>query len=177
MAEIVGRLDIDVELSGGIRDDESLDAALATGCRRVVIATDSLERPEWCAQAIATHGDRVAVGLDVRGTSLAARGGTSAGGDLGEALTRLDAEGCTRFIVTDVDRDGMLQGPNLTLLRAVCAATARPVVASGGVTSLDDIRELKALVDIGLEGTIVGTALHEGRFTLQDALALTRDRS
>jgi 1-(5-phosphoribosyl)-5-[(5-phosphoribosylamino)methylideneamino] imidazole-4-carboxamide isomerase/N-(5'phosphoribosyl)anthranilate isomerase len=162
-AEIVGRLDIKVEMSGGIRDDESLEAAMATGCRRVNIGTAALEQPEWCAKAIATYGDRVAVGLDVRGRTLAARGWTEEGGD----------EGCARYVVTDVNKDGMLQGPNLQLLRDVCAATDRPVVASGGVTTLDDIRALMDLVPVGVEGAIAGTALYTGQFTLEDALALT----
>ncbi|WP_211754507.1 bifunctional 1-(5-phosphoribosyl)-5-((5-phosphoribosylamino)methylideneamino)imidazole-4-carboxamide isomerase/phosphoribosylanthranilate isomerase PriA [Nocardioides gansuensis] len=175
-AEIVGRLDIKVEMSGGIRDDESLAAAMATGCRRVNIGTAALEQPEWCARAIAEYGDRVAIGLDVRGTTLAARGWTREGGDLHETLARLDSEGCARYVVTDVNKDGMLQGPNLDLLRDVCSRTDRPVVASGGVTTLDDIRALMELVPIGVEGAIAGTALYEGRFTLEDALALTRSR-
>ena len=173
-ARIVGTLDIQVEMSGGIRDDESLEAAMAAGCRRVNIGTAALEQPEWCARAIATYGDRVAVGLDVRGTTLAARGWTRDGGDLYETLARLDSEGCARYVVTDVNKDGMLQGPNLQLLRDVCAATDKPVVASGGVTTLDDIRALMTLVDEGVEGAIAGTALYEGRFTLEDALALTK---
>jgi phosphoribosyl isomerase A len=173
-AEIVGRLDIDVEMSGGIRDDESLSAAMATGCRRVNIGTAALETPQWCARAIADWGDRVAVGLDVRGRTLAARGWTREGGDLYDVLGRLDGEGCARYVVTDVDKDGMLQGPNLQLLRDVCAATDRPVVASGGITELDDLRSLIGLVEVGVEGAIVGTALYEGRFTLTDALELTR---
>ncbi len=172
-AEIVGRLDIKVEMSGGIRDDESLAAAMATGCRRVNIGTAALEQPEWCAQAIATYGDRVAIGLDVRGTTLAARGWTQEGGDLYEVLARLDAEGCARYVVTDVDKDGMLQGPNLELLRSVCSRTDRPVVASGGVTELADLEALQSLVPVGVEGAIIGTALYEGRFTLEEALALT----
>ena len=137
LAKIVGTLDIKVEMSGGIRDDESLEAAMATGCRRVNIGTAALEQPEWCARAIASYGDRVAVGLDVRGRTLAARGWTREGGD-------------------------------------VCAATERPVVASGGITELADLEALRGLVDDGVEGAIIGTALYEGRFTLEDALALTR---
>ena len=173
-AEIVGALYIKVEMSGGIRDDESLEAALATGCTRVNIGTAALEQPEWCAKIIAEHGDRVAIGLDVRGRTLAARGWTRDGGDLYEVLTRLDSEGCARYVVTDVNKDGMLAGPNLQLLRDVCAATDAPVVASGGVTTLDDIRALMDLVPLGIEGAIAGTALYEGRFTLEDALALTQ---
>ncbi|QYJ04760.1 bifunctional 1-(5-phosphoribosyl)-5-((5-phosphoribosylamino)methylideneamino)imidazole-4-carboxamide isomerase/phosphoribosylanthranilate isomerase PriA [Nocardioides panacisoli] len=173
-AEITARLDIDVEMSGGIRDDASLEAAMATGCRRVNIGTAALEQPEWCARAIATYGDRVAVGLDVRGRTLAARGWTREGGDLYETLERLDREGCARYVVTDVNKDGMLQGPNLDLLGDVCAATDRPVVASGGVTTLADIEALMGLVADGVEGAIAGTALYEGRFTLQEALALTK---
>ena len=173
-AEIVGRLDIDVEMSGGIRDDDSLAAAMTAGCRRVNIGTAALEQPEWCAAAIAAYGDRVAVGLDVRGRTLAARGWTREGGDLYEVLARLDGEGCARYVVTDVNKDGMLQGPNLDLLRDVCAATDRPVVASGGITELADLAALQALVPDGVEGAIIGTALYEGRFTLTDALALIR---
>ena len=176
-AEIVGALDIKVEMSGGIRDDESLEAALATGCTRVNIGTAALEQPEWCAKVIAEHGDRVAIGLDVRGRTLAARGWTREGGDLYDVLARLDSEGCARYVVTDVNKDGMLAGPNLQLLRDVCAVTSAPVVASGGVTTLDDIRALMELVPIGVEGAIAGTALYEGRFTLEDALALTQGRS
>jgi phosphoribosylanthranilate isomerase len=146
---------------------------MAAGCRRVNIGTAALEQPEWCARAIADHGDRVAVGLDVRGRTLAARGWTRDGGDLYDVLERLDGEGCARYVVTDVNKDGMLQGPNLELLRDVCARTDRPVVASGGITELDDLRALQSLLDDGVEGAIIGTALYEGRFTLDEALALT----
>ena len=146
LAEIVGTLDIAVEMSGGIRDDESLAAAMAAGCRRVNIGTAALEQPEWCAAAIASHGDRIAIGLDVRGRTLAARGWTRDGGDLYDVLTRLDSEGCARYVVTDVNKDGMLQGPNLELLRNVCAQTDRPVVASGGITELADLEALMGLV-------------------------------
>jgi 1-(5-phosphoribosyl)-5-[(5-phosphoribosylamino)methylideneamino] imidazole-4-carboxamide isomerase/N-(5'phosphoribosyl)anthranilate isomerase len=174
LAEVVGALDIDVELSGGIRDDESLAAALSTGCRRVNIGTAALEDPAWCAKVIAQHGDRVAMGLDVRGTRLAARGWAREGGELYEVLARLDSEGCARYVVTDVSSDGMLQGPNVDLLRAVCARTTRPVVASGGIATLDDIRVLVGLVDEGIEGAIVGTALYMGAFNLKDALSVSR---
>ncbi|MEO5710683.1 MAG: bifunctional 1-(5-phosphoribosyl)-5-((5-phosphoribosylamino)methylideneamino)imidazole-4-carboxamide isomerase/phosphoribosylanthranilate isomerase PriA [Nocardioidaceae bacterium] len=174
LAKITGILDIKVEMSGGIRDDASLEAAMSTGCRRVNIGTAALEQPEWCAAAIASHGDRVAVGLDVRGRTLAARGWTEEGGDLYDVLARLDGEGCARYVVTDVNKDGMLQGPNLALLSAVCAATDRPVVASGGITELTDLGALTLLVPDGVEGAIIGTALYEGRFTLEDALAVTR---
>jgi phosphoribosylanthranilate isomerase len=172
LATIVGRVDVRVELSGGIRDDESLAAAMATGCRRVNIGTAALEQPAWCAAAIAHWGDRVAVGLDVRGRRLAARGWTREGGDLYEVLARLDSEGCARYVVTDVNKDGMLQGPNLQLLEDVCGATERPVVASGGITELADLEALQELVPLGVEGAIIGTALYEGRFALADALAL-----
>ena len=169
---IVGLLDISVELSGGIRDAESLDAALATGCRRVNIGTAALEDPDWTRQIIGEHGDRVAIGLDVRGTTLAARGWTREGGDLWETLERLDREGCARYVVTDVNKDGMLQGPNVDLLRRVCGRTDRPVVASGGVSTLEDIRLLRGLVAEGVEGAIIGSALYRGAFTLPDALDL-----
>jgi 1-(5-phosphoribosyl)-5-[(5-phosphoribosylamino)methylideneamino] imidazole-4-carboxamide isomerase/N-(5'phosphoribosyl)anthranilate isomerase len=173
IADVVGRLDIAVELSGGIRDDDSLDAALATGCTRVNIGTAALEQPDWVRGAIARHGDRIAVGLDVRGTTLSARGWTEDGGELFHVLARLDADGCARYVVTDVKRDGMLSGPNLDLLRQVCAATDRPIIASGGVSSLDDLRALATLSDEGVEGAIVGKALYAGAFTLPEALAAT----
>lgn len=172
LARVVGELDVDVEMSGGIRDDDSLAAALATGCRRVNIGTAALEQPEWCAKVIAEHGDRVAIGLDVRGTTLAARGWTQEGGQLFETLERLDAEGCARYVVTDVHRDGTLTGPNLALLADVCTATDRPVVASGGVSVLDDLRAIAAID--GVEGAIVGKALYAGAFTLPEALAAVR---
>ena len=170
IAKIVGTLDIKVEMSGGIRDAESLEAALATGCRRVNLGTAALENPEWTAAAIAEHGDRIAVGLDVRGTTLAARGWTKEGGDLWETLARLDREGCARYVVTDVAKDGMLAGPNTALLQQVCERTDRPVVASGGVTTLDDLRALRELVPYGVEGAIIGSALYKGTMTLADAL-------
>ena len=172
LAEVVGRLDVSVEMSGGIRDQASLEAALSTGCARVNLGTAAIENPDWTARAIAEHGDRVAVGLDVRGTTLAARGWTREGGDLFETLARLDADGCARYVVTDVTKDGTLRGPNVDLLQAVCAATDRPVVASGGVSSLHDLRALRELVPQGVEGAIVGKALYAGAFSLTDALAV-----
>ncbi len=174
LAEVVGRLDIDVELSGGIRDDESLTRALATGCRRVNLGTAALANPEWTSRVIAEHGDRIAVGVDVRGHVLAARGWTQEGGDLFETLARLESDGCARYVVTDVTKDGTLQGPNLELLKEVCAATKKPVVASGGISSLEDIKALCALNGIGVEGAIVGKALYAGAFTLEQALEVTR---
>ena len=171
LAEVVGKLDIAVEMSGGIRDDASLERALATGCARVNIGTAALEAPEWVRAVIARHGDKIAVGLDVRGTTLAARGWTSEGGELFSTLARLDAEGCARYVVTDVLKDGTLRGPNLALLRDVCSRTKAPVVASGGVSSLADLRALASLVPVGVEGAIVGKALYAGAFTMREALA------
>lgn len=174
LAEVVGRLDIKVELSGGIRDDESLARALATGCTRVNLGTAALENPEWTARVIAEHGDRIAVGLDVRGHVLAARGWTKEGGDLFETIARLERDGCARYVVTDVTKDGTLQGPNIELLKEICAVTSKPVVASGGISSLADIAALSALNSLGVEGAIVGKALYAGAFTLAQALAQTR---
>ena len=171
LADVVKRLDVAVELSGGIRDDASLEAALATGAARVNLGTAALESPAWVRSAIARFGDKIAVGLDVRGTTLAARGWTEEGGDLWETLARLDADGCARYVVTDVHRDGTLTGPNLQLLRDVCARTSAPVVASGGVSSLDDLRAIASLTRGGVEGAIVGKALYAGAFTLPEALA------
>jgi 1-(5-phosphoribosyl)-5-[(5-phosphoribosylamino)methylideneamino] imidazole-4-carboxamide isomerase/N-(5'phosphoribosyl)anthranilate isomerase len=164
-----------VELSGGIRDDESLERALGTGADRVNIGTAALEDPDWTAEAIAIYGDRIAVGLDVRGTTLAARGWTSEGGDLFDVLARLEQAGCARYVVTDVHKDGTLGGPNVELLRSVLQATGKPVVASGGVSSLDDLRVLRSLTGEGLEGAIVGKALYAGRFSLVEALAVATE--
>ncbi|MEI2777802.1 MAG: bifunctional 1-(5-phosphoribosyl)-5-((5-phosphoribosylamino)methylideneamino)imidazole-4-carboxamide isomerase/phosphoribosylanthranilate isomerase PriA [Tetrasphaera sp.] len=172
LAEIVGRLDIHVEMSGGIRDEESLRRALATGARRVNVGTAALEDPDWTAQAIASYADRVAIGLDVRGETLAARGWTREGGNLWEVLARLDSAGCARYVVTDVNKDGMLAGPNLELLKSVAQHTDAALVASGGVSSLADIEAIRALVPIGVEGAIIGSALYKGAFTLPEALDL-----
>jgi phosphoribosylformimino-5-aminoimidazole carboxamide ribotide isomerase/phosphoribosylanthranilate isomerase len=170
LAQVIASVSIKVELSGGIRDDASLRRALDTGCARVNLGTAALEDPTWTSKVIREFGDRIAVGLDVRGHTLAARGWTSEGGELFETLKRLDDDGCARYIVTDVAKDGTLTGPNLKLLREVCAATSKPVVASGGVSSLKDLRDIRALTDIGVEGAIVGKALYAGAFTLQEAL-------
>ncbi|MDR2988361.1 MAG: bifunctional 1-(5-phosphoribosyl)-5-((5-phosphoribosylamino)methylideneamino)imidazole-4-carboxamide isomerase/phosphoribosylanthranilate isomerase PriA [Nocardiopsaceae bacterium] len=170
LAEVVSRVDVAVELSGGIREAASLAAALRTGCERVVIGTAALEEPEWVGRVIADHGERIAVGLDVRGTRLAARGWTTLGGELTDVLARLESDGCRRYVVTDVTKDGTLAGPNLDLLRQVCARTERPVIASGGVSELADLRAIASLRALGVEGTIIGKALYAGRFTLQQAL-------
>jgi 1-(5-phosphoribosyl)-5-[(5-phosphoribosylamino)methylideneamino] imidazole-4-carboxamide isomerase/N-(5'phosphoribosyl)anthranilate isomerase len=170
LAGVIETLDVAVELSGGIRDDESLAQALATGATRVNIGTAALEQPDWVARAIDRHGDRIAVGLDVRGGTLAARGWTRDGGELWDVLARLDAAGCARYVVTDIRRDGTLTGPNVSLYQEVCARTDRPVVASGGVSSLADLRELAALEPLGVEGAVVGKALYAGAFTLPEAL-------
>lgn len=170
LRDIVGKLDIQVELSGGIRDDESLNRALATGARRVNIGTAALENPQWCDRIVAEHGDRVAIGLDVRGENLAARGWTTEGGPWMETLDRLVAAGCERFVVTDVNADGMLTGPNTELLTAVAARSGKKVIASGGIATLENLRDLRRLVPQGVEGAIVGTALYVGRFTIEEAL-------
>ena len=175
LARMVGGLDVAVELSGGIRDDASLRAALATGCARVNLGTGALEDPAWCARVIAEHGERIAVGLDVRiiddDHRLVARGWTEERGDLWQVLDRLDADGCPRYVVTDVSKDGTMHGPNLRLLREVCARTKAPVVASGGVSSVQDLLALVELAPEGVEGSIVGKALYIGAFTLPEALA------
>jgi 1-(5-phosphoribosyl)-5-[(5-phosphoribosylamino)methylideneamino] imidazole-4-carboxamide isomerase/N-(5'phosphoribosyl)anthranilate isomerase len=177
LADVIKRLDVAVELSGGIRDDASLEAALATGAARVNLGTAALESPDWVRSAIAKYGEKIAVGLDVRGTTLAARGWTQEGGDLWQTMARLDADGCARYVVTDVNRDGTLTGPNLQLLREVCARTSAAVVASGGVSSLADLRAIAELTPLGVEGAIVGKALYAGAFTLPEALAALGSRA
>ncbi|MDG4799644.1 bifunctional 1-(5-phosphoribosyl)-5-((5-phosphoribosylamino)methylideneamino)imidazole-4-carboxamide isomerase/phosphoribosylanthranilate isomerase PriA [Micromonospora sp. WMMD980] len=174
LAEVVGKLDVRVELSGGIRDDESLRAALGTGAARVNIGTAALEDPEWCDRICAEYGDRVAIGLDVRGRTLSARGWTRDGGDLYDVLARLDRAGAARYVVTDITKDGTMRGPNLDLLREVCARTDAPVIASGGVSTLDDLRALATLESVGVEGVIAGKALYAGAFTVAEALAALR---
>lgn len=167
---------VKIELSGGIRDDASLEAALEAGATRVNLGTAALENPEWTERVIAKFGDAIAVGLDVRGTTLAARGWTREGGDLWEVLARLEGAGCPRYVVTDVTKDGTLKGPNVELLREVMKRTSKPVVASGGISSLQDIRDLHALVADGLEGAILGKSLYANKFTLQEALAIANVR-
>ncbi len=161
---------VQVELSGGIRDDATLEAALESGAARINLGTAALENPEWAADAISRYGEAIAVGLDVRGTTLAARGWTREGGDLWEVLARLEDAGCSRYVVTDVTKDGMLNGPNIELLREIVTRTPKPVIASGGISSLDDIAALRELVPLGVEGAIVGKALYAGAFTLVEAL-------
>jgi 1-(5-phosphoribosyl)-5-[(5-phosphoribosylamino)methylideneamino] imidazole-4-carboxamide isomerase/N-(5'phosphoribosyl)anthranilate isomerase len=173
LADVIKKLDIKVELSGGIRNEDSLKRALDTGCERINLGTAALEDPEWTASVVSRFGERIAVGLDVRGHTLAARGWTKEGGDLFETIERLDRDGCSRYVVTDVNKDGTLQGPNLALLKEVCSATNRPVIASGGVSTLGDLRALRELTEIGVEGSIVGKALYAGSFTLQEALAVS----
>jgi len=172
IAGITAAMSLNVELSGGIRDDASLERALATGCRRVNIGTAALENPAWCEEVIGAFGDRIGIAIDVRGTRLAARGWVREGGDWAEAVDRLTAAGCRTFVVTDVKSDGMLTGPNLELLRAVCARTDADVIASGGIARLDDLRALRELVPLGVRGAIIGTALYVGNFSLPDALAV-----
>lgn len=172
LGEIVGKVDMSVELSGGIRDDASLERALATGARRVNIGTAALENPQWCDEVVARYGDRVAIGLDVRGENLAARGWTTEGGPWTQTLDRLVAAGCERFVVTDVNSDGMLTGPNTELLRAVARRSGCKVIASGGIATLENLHDLRALVSEGIEGAIIGTALYVGRFSIEDALAV-----
>jgi len=173
LADVIKKLDIKVELSGGIRNEESLKRALDTGCERINLGTAALEDPDWTASVVSRFGERIAVGLDVRGHTLAARGWTKEGGGLFETIERLDRDGCSRYVVTDVNKDGTLQGPNLALLKEVCSATNKPIIASGGVSTLDDVRALRALTEIGIEGSIVGKALYSGAFTLQEALAVS----
>ena len=165
-----------IELSGGIRDDESLSAALATGCTRVNLGTAALENPEWTERVIAEHGDRIAVGLDVKGHTLAARGWTTEGGDLWETLGRLDAAGCARYVVTDVNKDGTMKGPNFHLLRDVCKVSKAPIVASGGISHLEDLHKLADMTHEGIEGAIIGRALYEGAFTLAEAIVSVEAR-
>ncbi|WP_420733339.1 bifunctional 1-(5-phosphoribosyl)-5-((5-phosphoribosylamino)methylideneamino)imidazole-4-carboxamide isomerase/phosphoribosylanthranilate isomerase PriA [Brevibacterium luteolum] len=170
LKQVTKAVSIKVELSGGIRDTETLERALDTGAERVNIGTAALENPSWTAEVIAAYGDRIAIGLDVRGTTLAARGWTKEGGDLYEILAQLEEAGCSRYVVTDVNKDGTLQGPNTELLRDIASRTDKPIVASGGVSSLDDLRAIRALVPHGVDSAIVGKALYAGKFTLQEAL-------
>ena len=172
LKEVTAKLDIKVELSGGIRDDESLNNALATGAARINLGTAALENPDWTAKVIAQHGDKIAIGLDVRGRNLAARGWTKEGGELIETLQRLDKDNAARYVVTDVTKDGTLQGPNTALLREILDYSKKPVIASGGIAQLSDIAELRQLTNIGVEGAIVGKALYAQKFTLKDALRI-----
>ena len=168
--EVINSLNIKVELSGGIRTDESLSKALAANCERVILGTAALEDPGWASKVIKQYGQKIAVSLDVRGEILAARGWVREGGNLYEAITRLADDGCALFIVTDISKDGTLAGPNFELLERVCNFSKVPVIASGGISSLADLEKLVGMQDIGIQGAIVGKALYEGAFTLADAI-------
>ena len=174
LASVIKSVDIKIELSGGIRDDESLERALSTGCARINLGTAALEQEEWTESVIKKHGDKIAVGLDVRGRQLSARGWTKSGGDLFEAITRLDKAGCARYVLTDITRDGTLTGPNLELLKEVTSFTKTPIVASGGISSLTDVKALTQLTNQGVEGVIIGKALYAGAFTLAQVLAIAK---
>lgn len=177
ITEIVRSVELQVEVSGGIRDDESLRRALASGAARVNIGTAALENPAWCERIIAEHGDKIAIGLDVRDGLLAARGWTTTAGPWPEVVERLVAAGCQRFVVTDVNADGMLTGPNVELLRQVAQLSGAKVIASGGIATLEHLRQLRELVPSGVEGAIVGTALYLGRFSIQEAIAVSEATS
>ena len=170
LKEVVEKLDINVELSGGIRDDDSLNRALSTGAKRINLGTAALENPDWTRKVIQLHNEKIAIGLDVRGRTLAARGWTKEGGDLFETLKRLDQDNAARYVVTDVKKDGTLTGPNLDLLTEISKFTKKPLIASGGISELDDLVKLKSLVNLGVEGAIVGKALYSNKFTLKQAL-------
>ena len=174
LASVIKSVDIKIELSGGIKDDESLNRALTTNCSRINLGTAALDNPEWVESVIKKHGDKIAVSLDVMGRVLSARGGTKSGGDLFEAITRLDKVGCARYVLTDITRDGTLTGPNLELLKEVTSFTKTPIVASGGISSLSDVKALTQLTNDGVEGVIIGKALYAGAFTLAQVLATAK---
>ena len=170
LVEVVGKLDVKIQVSGGIRDQESLERALATGCQRVNLSTSALLDLSWCESVIKRFGEKVAVGLDVTGRTLAARGDSQEVGDLFDVLKQLDGFGSSRYVLTDVSRDGTLEGPNLDLIKSVCSETDRPVIASGGISQLSDIQSLRELTEIGVEGAIIGKALYAQNFTIGQAL-------
>jgi 1-(5-phosphoribosyl)-5-[(5-phosphoribosylamino)methylideneamino] imidazole-4-carboxamide isomerase/N-(5'phosphoribosyl)anthranilate isomerase len=171
---IIKSVDIKIQLSGGITDDESLNRALTTNCSRINLGTAALENPEWVESVIKKHGDKIAVALDVDGKVLSPRGGSKSGGDLFQMITRLDKSGCARYVLTDVNRDGALSGPNLELLKEVTSFTKTPIVASGGVSSLSDVKALMQLTDQGVEAVIIGKGLYTGAFTLAQVLATVK---
>jgi 1-(5-phosphoribosyl)-5-[(5-phosphoribosylamino)methylideneamino] imidazole-4-carboxamide isomerase/N-(5'phosphoribosyl)anthranilate isomerase len=159
--KVIESVDLEIELSGGIR-----------GCNRINLGTAALENPEWTEDVIARFGEKVAVGLDVKGRELSSRGWTKVGGDLFETIERLDRAGCSRYVVTDISRDGTLTGPNLDLLREITNFTKTPIIASGGISSIKDVKNVSALSKDGVEGVIIGKALYSGAFTLLQALEI-----
>lgn len=161
---------IQVQVSGGIRDQDSLIAALATGATRINLATSALLDMPWVESVISNYSNQISVSLDVSGSRLVARGSGEEVGELEQVLARLEEFGCARYVVTDVTRDGSLSGPNLELLEQVLSQTAKPVVASGGIAELADLQALVALRFKGLAGAILGKALYVGRFSLEQAL-------
>ena len=174
LALIIKNINIKIQLSGGIKDEQSLNKALATGCSRINIATSALEQLDWVESVIHKHGDKVCVSLDVNGKVLSPRGSNKSGEDLFQVITRLDKAGCARYVLTDVNRDGALNGPSLELLKEVTSFTKTPIVASGGVSSLSDVKSLMQLTNQGVEAVIIGKALYTGAFTLTQALATVK---
>ena len=167
---IVKQIDIKVEVSGGIRDDRSLDRALSSGSHRVTIGTAAMENPAWISEKFEDLAEKIIVALDIRDGRVATRGWTEETVPYREAIKRLDGVGCLRYMVTDISKDGTLTGPNLSLLEDVASNTESSVIASGGVALLEDIASLRHLVALGIEGAVIGKALYEGVFTVAEAI-------
>lgn len=163
-----------VQASGGVRTLDDVEASLGYGAERVVIGTMALTNPDFVREVLDTVGPRIAVGLDARGSVLQARGWTEEAGDLFDAIEQFSAMGVPRFVYTDVARDGMLQGPNVEMLTKVADATDAHVTASGGVSSLEDLRILAGCHE-RVDAAIVGKALYADAFTIDEALAVGRE--
>lgn len=169
---IVDSVPAHVQVAGGIRDDASLVRALNSGAARVTLGTAALADPDWCRAAIKHAGDRLAVGLDVDSDALRANGWPPDENVL-TAVTMLDEAGAQHYVVRCTAADGTKSGPSYELLGAICARTQGGVMAMGGISNLEDLRRLRGLVPIGVEGVIVATALHDGSISVPEALRIT----
>ncbi len=159
-----------VQAGGGMRTLEDVEEALVAGASRVVLGTVALEDPAAVAAACRRYGERIAVSLDARGGELSSHGWTvGTGMPVLEAVTAFEEAGVALFIYTDVTRDGTMSGPDVAGLDTLADATSLPVIASGGISSLDDLRSVARLHSQGVCGAIVGRALYEHKFGVADA--------
>jgi len=173
LRRICGELGVSVQYGGGLRSSEAVSDALQAGAARVILGTAAFTDPDLLARALDAHGpERVLVSVDVRGGRVATAGWTeSTALETAEVLERLHASGVRDLVYTNVDRDGMLEGPDLEEVTLVAAAVRGSVVYSGGIGRLSDLEGLAGLRQASLEGVIVGKALYERRFTVAEALA------
>ncbi len=172
---IVAAIDIPCEIGGGIRDLQTIEAYLSLGVDRVILGTIAKENPAFVKEACDTFPGRIVVGIDAKDGLVAVRGWADVTEKKATELAKeMEGFGVAAIIYTDIARDGMMQGPNIEATRALAESISIPVIASGGLSSLDDIRRLMAIESSGVTGVITGKAIYSGAIDLREAVALTK---